>query len=52
MNETLPGNLFEFFNDRQKSDDTINEEAGRSTFVLMQTMNEEMKKNLMKIRRI
>jgi hypothetical protein len=33
-----------FFNDRRKSDDTINEEAGRPTFVLGQTMNEEMKK--------
>jgi hypothetical protein len=44
MNETLQGNLFEFFNDRQKSDDTINEESGRSTFVLGKTMNEEMKK--------
>jgi hypothetical protein len=44
MSETLLGDLFEFFNDRRKNNDTINEEAGRSTFVLRQTMNEEMKK--------
>jgi hypothetical protein len=44
MNETLLGDLFEFFNDRRKNNDTINEEAGRLTFVLRQTMNEETKK--------
>jgi hypothetical protein len=36
MSETLPSDLFELFNDRRKNNDTINEEAGRSTLVLRQ----------------